>query len=49
MKVVLATIVRKFVISYKHKNIEDIQLIPDLVLKPAEGHRISLEIRPTTV
>lgn len=45
MKVFISTVIRKYRISCKYKNVDDIRLKPDFSLKAVEGHHISLEFR----
>lgn len=45
MKALVATILRKYRICTDYKNIEDIELKADLMLKPVNGYRVSIELR----
>ncbi|KAF5304212.1 hypothetical protein FQR65_LT08019 [Abscondita terminalis] len=45
MKALIATVVRKYKFSCEHEKVEDIRLKVDLVLKPVNGYRVSLELR----
>lgn len=45
MKTLLATVVRKYRFSTPYKNIEDIKIKNDLMLKPLHGFKVSVELR----
>ncbi|KAG5875109.1 hypothetical protein JTB14_018587 [Gonioctena quinquepunctata] len=45
MQSLIATVVRKYRISTPHQNIEDIELKFNLLLKPKNGFKISLQLR----
>lgn len=45
IKTVIATVIRTYKLSTTYKDVEDIKLQFDLVLKPLHGYKVSLELR----
>lgn len=45
MKALIATVIRKYKFSTPYKKIQDIKLKADLMLKPVDGYKVSLELR----
>ncbi|KAF5292049.1 hypothetical protein FQR65_LT11315 [Abscondita terminalis] len=45
MKALVATVIRKYKFSSEYKRIEDIRLKADLMLKPIDGYKVSIELR----
>lgn len=45
MKAVLSAVVRKFKIFSSYKSVEDIELKCNLVLRPKDGYKVSIELR----
>ncbi|KAF5283095.1 hypothetical protein FQA39_LY17436 [Lamprigera yunnana] len=45
MKCIIATVIRKYKFSTNYKNIEDVKLKADLMLKPIEGYTVAVEFR----
>ncbi|XP_023312995.1 cytochrome P450 4C1-like [Anoplophora glabripennis] len=45
MKTLLATVLRKFKVSTSYGSIQDIKLKANLVLRPTDGYKVSLELR----
>ncbi|KAJ8916519.1 hypothetical protein NQ315_000161 [Exocentrus adspersus] len=48
MKVLLATVIRRFKVTTSYKSVRDVELKANLVLRPKTGFRISLELRLCT-
>lgn len=45
LKTCLAHLVRKFKISTTYKEIKDVRLKQDLIMKPVEGYKVKLLVR----
>lgn len=45
MKALIATVLRKYRVFTEYKSPEDIRVKADLMLKPADGYKLSLEYR----
>lgn len=45
IKSLTATVIRKYKVSTAYKKVEDVELQFDMVLKPAHGYKLSMELR----
>lgn len=45
MKALLVTVLRKFKVDTPYKTVRDIKLKANLVVRPRDGYKVSLELR----